>query len=142
MLLASKLAFQVDRRVQQNGSALFSANAVRATEAAPSHLHAKVVVGRPYEVRLDYIDGRLKVSCQCPDFAMYGRCKHLWAAVLEADKRGALRDALNERYLRIDDGIIREDERRAFGPMRAIPLAPPPPRVPVWQEYLGEIRRE
>jgi hypothetical protein len=46
-------------------------------------------------------DGRLLVYCACPYFADFGRCKHLWAAVLEADRRGVLGEAAKGGALRL-----------------------------------------
>ena len=96
MPLASKLAFQFERRLQFNGMNLFQSRAVRITEANQAHLYGEVQGGQRYTVRLTYEAGRLLVYCSCPYFADYGRCKHLWAAVLEADRRGVLGEAAVE----------------------------------------------
>src|ERR1019366_6309691 len=103
MPLASRLAFQFDQRVQARGFGLFNAGAVRVRDESAIHLLATVTGGRPYEVRVTYDEGRLLVSCECPYFADFGQCKHLWAAILEGDRRGALGDALHARYLKLED---------------------------------------
>jgi hypothetical protein len=144
MPLASRLAFQFDKRVQFKGLGLFDSRAVRVTDESPSHLQAVVTGSRPYDVQVTHQDGRLAVSCECPYFAEFGQCKHLWAAILEADRRSALADALKARYLTIQD-LAREDdsafEYKPQGwPRRSAP--PPPPRIPEWQEHLTTIQRE
>jgi superfamily II DNA or RNA helicase len=145
MPLASRLAFQFDQRVQARGVGLFSARAVRVRDESAIHLLATVTGGRPYEVRVTYDEGRLLVSCECPYFADFGQCKHLWAAILEGDRRGALGDALHARYLKLEDEseLDWEDEDPDYGYRAAVNLRPPPPPpVPAWQEHLTAIRRE
>jgi hypothetical protein len=146
MPLASRLAFQFDQRVQARGFGLFSARAVRVRDESASHLLATVIGGRPYEVRVTYDEGRLLVSCECPYFADFGQCKHLWAAILEGDRRGGLGDALHAKYLKIEDESELEweddDPDYGYNPPVNLRPSPPPPRVPVWQECLTAIRRE
>ena len=90
MPLASKLAFQFERRLQFKGINLFHAHAVRITDANQEHLYGEVQGSSPYTIRLTHETDRLAVYCACAYFADFGRCKHLWAAVLEADRRGVL----------------------------------------------------
>ena len=54
-------------------------------------------------VRLRYADKRLRISCACPYFDDNGECKHLWAAILEADRIGALTLAVAEPDLRVEE---------------------------------------
>lgn len=145
MPLASRLAFQFDQRVQFRGLGLFRDRAVRVVEESPSHLHALVTGGSLYDVRVTHDNGRLFVSCGCPYFSDYGQCKHLWAALLEADRRGALSEALNAKYLTIEDDsdIDDDDDHPAYTySSGSLPPLPPPPRIPAWQEQLRTIRRE
>src|SRR5271165_200751 len=109
MPLASRLAFQFEKRVQIKGASLFQNRAVRVNKESPSYLSAVVIGGNPYQVEISHDEGRLLVSCECPYFEEYGQCKHLWAAILEADKRGALADALKAKYLTLDDGSEDDD---------------------------------
>src|SRR5271168_2528278 len=104
MPLASRLAFQFEKGVQVRGVGLFQSRAVRLGEHNAQHLSATVIGSRPYEVEISHDDGRLLVFCECPYFEEYGQCKHLWAAILEADSKGALTEAMNAKYLTIDDG--------------------------------------
>ncbi len=144
MPLASRLAFQFDKHVQVRGTGLFQSRAVRISEQSPRHLNALVLGGNPYQVEISHDDGRLLVFCECPYFTEYGQCKHLWAAILEADRRGALADALNSKYLMLDDGSDSDDEDDPFSPYQfpRIPRPPPPPKVPEWQEHLTAVQQE
>ena len=143
MPLATKLAFQFERRLQFQGINLYHARAVRITEANQAHLVGDVQGTSRYPVRLIHQDGRLLVYCACAYFGDFGRCKHLWAAILEADRRGVLGEATRGGALRLC---------RDADPDEAVELArwqvdppqlpqPPPPQTPPWQEYLTDIRQ-
>jgi superfamily II DNA or RNA helicase len=150
MPLASRIAFQFDRGVQSRGFGLFKGRAVRVLEQSSDHLQALVTGGRLYEVRVTYEDGRLLVFCECPYFGEYGTCKHLWAAILEADRIGALAGTLDATYLKLEDDLsfdqdepdvqdhLLPDRRRLTPP----PPPPPAPRIPAWQEQFAAIQRE
>src|SRR6266487_1097885 len=111
MSLASKLQFQFDRGVQFRGVRLFNSRLVTVRDSGPTHLAGRVMGGSLYNVTMRYDDGRLVVFCECPYFADNGECKHLWAAVLEADRLGALREAQSARYLKLEEVFgLGEDE--------------------------------
>src|ERR1035437_7339925 len=101
MPLASKLAFQFERRLQFKGVNLYHARAVRITDANQAHLFGEVQGSSAYTIRLAHESGRLLVYCACPYFAEFGRCKHLCAAVLEADRRGVLGEASTDGARRL-----------------------------------------
>ena len=140
MPLASKLAFQFERRLQFKGISLFHARAVRITDANQAHVFGDVQGTSRYPVRLTHENGRLLVYCACPYFEEFGRCKHLWATVLEADRRGVLGEAVRDGALRLvrdaDPDGERELDRWEFHPP-----APPLPKTPAWEEYLTDIRQ-
>ncbi len=144
MPLASRLAFQFEKRVQVRGADLFQHDAVRVTEESPRHLNARVIGGHSYQVEISHGEGRLLVFCECPYFTEYGQCKHLWAAILEADRRGAVAEALNSKYLTLDDGSeLEQDDDPFFRYQPPRGLRPPPrPQVPEWQEHLTAVRQE
>src|SRR5690242_7020076 len=110
MPLASKLAFQFERRLQFKGQNLLYANAVRITEANQSHLFGEVQGTSRYPIRLTYEGSRLLVHCGCHYFNDFGRCKHLWAAILEADRRGVLQNALQANSLRVSRDVGADEE--------------------------------
>ena len=143
MGLASKLAFQFDRKTQVRGQGLFHSRAVRFTDASPDHAYADVADGRLYDVRMALTDnGRLSVKCTCPSFRGYLSCTHIWAAVLEADREGVLVAASNERYLKLlPDGKAPLEVQPVYGYGRRSQPIPPPPQIPPWQEHLSAIRQ-
>ncbi len=149
MPLATRLAFQFDKRIQLKGLNLFHGRAVRVIDKGDNFLFAEVRGGQLYEVRLTYAEGKLLVACDCAYFADCAQCKHLWAAVMEADRQGAVREALNARYLEMEDESLRqpdEDEEPdsdfEYDYLRPRYQRPPPsPQIQPWQEYLGTIQR-
>ena len=140
MPLASKVAFQFERRLQFKGLTLFHGNAVRVTDANQSHLYGDVLGSSRYPVRITHHEGVLSVYCACDLFAGSGRCKHLWAAILEADKRGVLGEALHGGALR----LVRDAEAVEIAQPRGSSLRrlqiPQAPATPPWHEYLADIR--
>src|ERR1017187_5203782 len=139
MPLATKLAFQFERRLQFKGINLYNARAVRITDANQAHLFGEVQGSSPYSIRMAHESGRLLVYCACPYFAGFGRCKHLWAAVLEADRRGVLGEAAKGGALRLCRDMDPDDAREPAHCEIHVPT-PPPPQTPPWQEYLTDIR--
>jgi superfamily II DNA or RNA helicase len=140
MPLASKVAFQFERRLQFKGLNLFHGHAVRVTDANQSHLYGEVLGGNRYPVRLTYQEGLLSVHCACPYFDETGRCKHLWAAILEADKRGVLGDAQKGGALRVVRDAEADDVAQGsavYGRSSVMQQT----RTPPWQEYLADIRQ-
>src|SRR5690349_15855141 len=103
MGLASKLAFYFEKRVQFKGIDLFQRRAVDVRESSAERLSAVVHGGADYQVALKYDRGTLAISCQCPYFYDNGECKHLWAAVLEADRVGALSTAASDPRLSVQE---------------------------------------
>lgn len=159
MSLTSKLAFQVDKKVQWKGYQIFHSHGVRVLQSSPRSLLAVVTGSAFYEVAMLDNGDALEVYCSCPDFARFGPCRHLWASILEADKRDALTDAKNRRTLAIVDapddddwGIEKIGGRETGGerfPIRKrgkIPSVPAPrfmkqPSQPLWKEQLESIAK-
>ena len=99
MSLASKLSHEFAARIQYRGAQYFRNRAVEVRFQSPVRLEA-IVSGRlDYPVRLAISDGRLKVACTCPYFDQGEECKHIWAAILEADRLNSL--SVAARYQRL-----------------------------------------
>ena len=147
MPLASKLAFQFERRLQFKGLSLFQSHAVRLTEANQAHFYGEVQGTSRYHIRLTYDANQLLVHCECPYFTDFGRCKHLWAAILEADKRGVLGEAARASYLKVHRDVSTQEEAEEdtfdeFDMTAPRPRISPVPHTqqPAWKEYLTDIQ--
>ena len=151
MTLAAKLAFQFDKKIQIRGQELYQQQAVKLVDASPSHFNAEVRGGHLYDVALSYADGSLVVGCECAYYIDQGPCKHIWAAVLEADRRGSLADARNSNALQlVDDLDLDVDLDAVDGPVapngkgklpQFFTPPPPTPQPPLWLERLMAVRR-
>ncbi len=119
----------------------------------------------PYKVglRFDRDAQELQVECNCPYFVdRVNTCKHIWAAILAADRHGALRAARRAPRLhlvpRLSDGgvaspvngqeFVRDEPRRSAGPPGARRAAErgPPERAaaadgrPEWKRQIEFVR--
>jgi hypothetical protein len=151
MTLAAKLAFQFEKKIQVRGTDLHAQRAVRVIEATPREVIAEVTGTRLYDVELKYDDNSLTVGCTCPYFVDHGLCKHIWATILEADRRGSLAEALTSTSLSVEDdldfeklddrdGDEFEDSIDSAKPWKHVG-APPPPQPPLWDERLTAVQR-
>src|ERR1700730_3114609 len=103
MTLSERLDARFDPASQRKGQGLFLSRAVRLNEGSPRHFHGEVQGTRYYEVNIDF-DGRtVSLDCECPYFVGYGPCKHLWAAILEAERRGLLSEVVNAPTIEVDE---------------------------------------
>src|SRR5258708_39531215 len=107
MSFAFKLGSQFARRLQERGRHLVDTGAVRVTDRGADHIHAVVSEVQDFDVRVPYLrDARnrdnLLVSCTCPYFDDYSRCKHIWAGILEASHDRSPPNAEYARFLRLD----------------------------------------
>jgi superfamily II DNA or RNA helicase len=140
MSLSSKLAFYFEKRVQIKGIGIYQARSVHVVESSPDHLNAVVQGTDLYSIHLRYEASNLEISCTCPYFEGQGDCKHLWAAILEAERIGALSNAAADSRLRVDElwnAPSLKDLPRLLGNQ-----AKQAQQRPAWQEYLGAIRTD
>src|SRR5262244_3769503 len=99
MSLATMTAQFFDLGARSRGESLFSERRVRVNSSGRDHLFAEVKGNNSYEVRISAEDDGLEVWCDCIYFEDHGACKHLWAAMREADRRGALSDVHEVRKM-------------------------------------------
>ena len=147
MSLTSLAANLFDRNVRARGSAIYENHRVKVSTAGPDHLFARVQGTDLYDVRISKYEGGLEVWCDCIAFEDYGPCKHLWAAVVAAEQRGALAGVTQISFLQKehkgdlgDDPIYTVQLPSALGPPRPV-VVPSPVNVPAWQDYLGDVER-
>lgn len=162
MSLASKLAFQVDKQVQVRGHGIFRSGLVNVLQESKVSIMTLVQGEDLYSVGLLLIDSNLQVDCSCPGYRKYGPCKHIWATILEADRRGAIAGANREGRLQlsgmcdldedddefdldIDDVDWDAIEAAIKGTIGVKPKPqsiPKPEPVPLWKEHLQTIERQ
>jgi len=122
-------------QVRSRGEQIYATRRVYATSVGHDHFHAQVQGGELYDVRIQKTELGLEVWCDCISFEDHGPCKHLWTAMLEADRRGALAAVKQVLYLQ------KEDSGYGAGTYSSERNQPAPPRMPAWQEYLGDVER-
>jgi superfamily II DNA or RNA helicase len=93
MSLESRCQARFPARDRRRGNAYFRDGRVEIEGLHAGEMFATVTGfgGRSYAVVLDWTaaaDGTLLVSCECPWFGDSHLCKHVWAAILAADREG------------------------------------------------------
>ena len=136
-------------RTRAKGVSYFRAGAVIDITGGEWAAHAIVRGTRDYRVELVRDGNRFTGACECPWYSDRADvCKHIWAALLEAESRGLLAgdgpvgdDAVLEpEYPAAGLRALRIDTRAAHAPAGA--PAPPPQKAPVWQQFLNELRQD
>jgi superfamily II DNA or RNA helicase len=107
------------------GHEYFHNGAVMALQIGPEGAWGEVIGSRVYEVSLAWPrqePGFLLAYCTCPHLADGYMCKHLWALILELDRRGEPSIQILRRSIELvfDDGI-RNPEPFATDGIRATP---------------------
>ena len=139
------LTSRVSGRTRAKGADYVRSGGVIEIGGGEWSAHAIVRGTRDYRVELRRESGtdRFTASCECPYFLDRGEvCKHIWAALLEAERRGLL----------AGDGTILPDAtlEPEYGPAIDEPLTNRPaqsgavrtaPR-PAWERFLNELQRD
>jgi len=143
-MLTTALAHLVSGRTRAKGSDYFRSGGVVEMSGGEWTAHAIVRGTRDYRVELMRESGsdRFTASCECPFYADRGEiCKHIWASLLEADRRGLLRGD--------GDPLPTATLEPEYQPADAAPrvgtiLTPGAPagKTPVWQRFLHEIHQD
>jgi SWIM zinc finger len=105
MALTTHLSRYVDSKVQGRGSSYYRSGAVQIINGSTKDLQARVVGSDTYQVEAYRDRDTVFASCTCPYFEGEGGiCKHIWATLLAAEKRGHLRGKSNSdpAHLEID----------------------------------------
>ena len=127
-MLAQYLTTSVPHVIRAKGARYHSMGAVVAISGGEWTAHAVVRGGRNYRVEIARDGDGFRASCDCAYFVDRAEvCKHIWAAVSEADERnlldgdGVLSD---EAFLEADVGRANTRKR----PDVPLPLQKAPPR--------------
>jgi hypothetical protein len=153
MTLRSALERFVESNIRKRGMQYFREGLVEITESGSQAVEATVTGSDQYDVRLRRDRRWLRVSCSCPYFADHETCKHVWATILAADAKQALRgpggSLPNRLGPEIDDDWDLDDDRYDLDPVPPLPpprqVGPPArpvlaaPRTPTWRDLLGQI---
>ncbi len=143
-MLTKTLAQHVSARTRAKGVDYFRSGGVIDMSGGEWTAQAIVRGTRDYRVELLRESGtdRFTASCECPFYADRGEiCKHIWASLLEAERRGLLQG----------DGeplptAILEPEYRPTGetPRVGTILVPGKPlgKPPAWERFLHEIQQD
>src|SRR3954469_12168690 len=142
--LTRALAHAVPGGSRTKGRLYHLDGAVTRLEGTPWSASATVRGSREYRLRIGRSGDVFRVSCECPYFFdRLTTCKHIWAAMLEAERRGAL----------LGDGSIGPDARiETDDPDEESDVefrSPPAARAPAlrstaqapWEQFLNEFSR-
>jgi superfamily II DNA or RNA helicase len=76
--------------VRRRGAQYLVDRAVTQLRLSDGVLRATVNGNESYSVEVELVEGRLRGACSCPYARDHRACKHLWATILEAERRGEL----------------------------------------------------
>src|SRR5438094_551656 len=100
--LTEKLFKQVHRVAQERGRSYFFNGSVKKIEGTAWRASAKVQGSTLYDVIIASDDDFLDVQCSCPYFDKeLETCKHIWAALLAAERQGLLKGPGGKKSLQI-----------------------------------------
>ncbi|HVN81244.1 MAG TPA: hypothetical protein VMW38_19805, partial [Terriglobia bacterium] len=90
MGLSARLASYFSAQVRSRGAVYYSRGSVHLDDVFDNGVEATVWGTTEYYVTFWFEKNTLYAGCDCPYSAEYGACKHLWATVLAAEKKGFL----------------------------------------------------
>ncbi len=140
------LSSLVTLRTRVKGVDYFRSGGVIDIAGGEWSAHAIVRGTRDYRVDLRRESGtdRFTASCECPYYADRGEiCKHIWAALLEADRRGLLGGdgailpsaTLEPEYRPDPDGLPVATTAHGLS-------AKPAAKTPAWERFLNEVQQD
>ncbi len=144
--LSTKLSSYFSKKIRQRGQGIYGGRLVNIERGSDSEVEAAVKGSQLYSVMLDWNDGILDGSCECPYFDSNGPCKHLWATILASDAQGYLSAAASAKELEFlyDDYSGSEDYQDLPRKPKQIPETPrpQPPKPPLWRQKITEITNQ
>ncbi len=103
MSLTTYLSRYVESKIRQRGAAYYRDGAVEIIHGNKYEMEATVFGTDAYDVELYRQEDTVLVACSCPYFE--GEevvCKHIWASLLAAEKKGYLRGKSNSDPFHLD----------------------------------------
>src|SRR4051812_40459500 len=115
MNISSHLARYFTAAVRQRGQAYFAGGQVRMLQGSATEFEARVRGSESYEVLLEVRGSALRLQCDCLFFETGEPCKHLWAAVLAAEKLRYLSAAISVTSVSLRPAVSLAPEADAKG---------------------------
>jgi len=122
--------------VRARGEEYFAQRRVRIVTATTRVIEARVAGEGHYMARLEASHGHIRLSCTCPYALDNGICKHLWATVKEAERKGRL------QLLLASSGPRTSFSAGSDTRMDATTRPPAALRRSQWREQLEGLRRQ
>jgi superfamily II DNA or RNA helicase len=146
-MFTKALASSVNVRTRAKGLQYFSSGRVIDITGAEWVANAVVRGTRDYRVELVRDRNRITGSCECPYYADRAEiCKHIWAALLEAEDRHLLGgdgqpgdDAVLEPEYRPSPADVIDQAEIGYA---ASGVRTPAVKPPQWQRFLHELRQD
>jgi hypothetical protein len=149
--LTEKLFKQVNHIAQERGRSYFFNGSVKGIDGDARRANAKVQGASLYDVKMVFEDDFLDVYCSCPFFDReFETCKHIWAALLAAERQGLLKVPGSRRSLRIFESVELDEDGDddhelandiGGGPsIQKTSVAPHKPSLPDWKHHLQTLR--
>ncbi|MEO7648896.1 MAG: DEAD/DEAH box helicase [Bryobacteraceae bacterium] len=110
MYLQKHLAKYLHGQIRHRGELLFKSGAVTRITGNQWTARASVAGTTQYDVELTRSGDAIEVFCDCPYFESEGPCKHIWAAVLEADRKNFLLGSVGGGSPALVDPLSMDDE--------------------------------
>lgn len=165
MYLTNKFSSRFTGGVRSRGQSYFRLGRVEIVEGTRGTVSAVVTGSEDYDVLLTISERDLCVACSCPYFDNYP-CKHIWATMAAAERKGYLTGAasrlvmvdldielddddygLDDAEYNVDDDAYHRSKDRGARSLKhtraeresARPVRPPPP--PEWKQQIDSISR-
>ncbi len=146
MKLASVLSSHFDDEIRARGASYYRLGAVQIKRGNSTSVAAAVRGSRIYDIEIAYDGADLILFCDCPYYADFGACKHLWATILAADAANYFTAVtrLSPRDIFFDDRPASDfdgNQPSLYPPPSPAPAAmlPPQPAPAAWRHRLNEI---
>ncbi len=145
-MFINSLTSRVSGRTRAKGTDYFRFGGVIEIAGGEWSAHAVVRGTRDYRVEMKRESGtdRFTASCECPYFLDRGEvCKHIWAALLEADRRGLLGGdgtVLPDATLEPEYAAGADDHGVVHGAPRDTGRGAARPAD--WERFLSELQRD
>lgn len=114
MPLTTYLSRYVDNKIRHRGASYYRDGAVEIIHGNQYEMEATVFGTDAYDVELYRQKDTVHASCTCPYFEGGGICKHIWASLLAAEKKGYLRGKSNSDPFNLEiyfgEDLLDEDD--------------------------------